>query len=379
MVELRKCGCPLAFNGVDRDGKYRNHEALGTRDLEIATKQLVKIDLGESLAPSAPNRMSLADGFERFKVILTGQKQVLPQSLITNVVPLEKSMLKFAKHKGISWVDEMDQDFVDEWVGNWDWATSTRVKLLGTLTQFLATALTRKWTPQVLTIMKPKRQQGGTTQPFDLEHEDAKILAAAWKWETGATRASWGEPSPWKREPRMVTGFIYLLRATGMRFSDAIRFDPRALVKRNVRGRDVYCYFEPHQVKTNEPVFIPLSAEMAEPIVNSPRLTEQYPFWDGKTPTGNWNSRFRVCVLGLLEAVSGVPHIHPHRFRDTFAVDLLSRNVSIRTVSRLLGHKNVGTTLTYYEHWVTSDQDKLVDTLIDAWDVDTSTKVVKIR
>jgi integrase len=48
-------------------------------------------------------------------------------------------------------------------------------------------------------------------------------------------------------------------------------------------------------------------------------------------------------------------------------------------VSRLLGHKSPATTLNYYEHWVRADQDKLVDTLLDAWDVDTSPKVVKIR
>jgi integrase len=59
-------------------------------------------------------------------------------------------------------------------------------------------------------------------------------------------------------------------------------------------------------------------------------------------------------------------------------VDLLSRDVNIRSVSRLLGHKNVATTLTYYEHWVRGDQDKLVDKMLDAWDVDAG-KVVKIR
>jgi integrase/recombinase XerD len=363
---------------VDREGRYRSHEALGTRDLDIAAKLLLKIDLGEPLPVPASNRMSVVDGFERFKLILTGQKQVLPQSIVTNVMPLQKSMLAFAAHKGIRWVDEVDQGFVDEWVGSWNWAQNTRAKLLGMLSRFLETARSREWTRQVPIIMRPKRQSGGTTQPFDLEHEDGRILAASWKWETAASRAAL-LPSPWKREPRMVTGFIYLLRFTGLRFSDAIRFDPRALVKRNVRGRDAYCYYEPHQVKTGGAVFIPLSAEMAEPIVNSPRLTEQYPFWDGNTPTGNWASRFRVCVLRLLETVSGVPHIHPHRFRDTFAVDLLSRDVGIRSVSRLLGHKSVSTTLNYYEHWVRGDQDKLVDTLLDAWDVDTTSKVVKIR
>jgi integrase/recombinase XerD len=377
MVELRKCTCPLAINGVDRGGKYRNHEALGTRELDIAGKLLAKIDLGESLPTPASNRVSIADAFERFKTILTGQKQVQAQSIIHNVVPLQKSMLKFAEHKGLKWTDQVDQAFVDEWLGTWTLAPSTRAMRMSTLSQFLTAALKRRWVEQVPELMKPKTHQGGKTLPFDLEHEDAKILAGAWKWETAAPYKR-ANPSPWMKMPRMATGFVYLLRATGMRFSDAMRFDPRALVKRTVRGRDVYCYYEPHQVKTGAPVFIPLSAEMAEPIINAPRLTERYPFWDGVTPTNAWNARFGNCVTPLLETVSGVANIHPHRFRDTFACDLLDRNISIRTVSRLLGHKSIATTIKYYEHWVRGDQDRLVDTLMDAWDVDTSKKVVKI-
>lgn len=377
MVELKKCTCPLAVNGVDRQGKYRNHEALGTRELEIAGDLLKKIDLGQPLPSAGPGRMSLIDAFERFKLILTGQKQVKPQSILHNVVPLEKSMLKFAEHKGVKWVDQIDQGFIDEWVGKWTLASSTRAMRMSTLSQFLTVAMSRRWFQDMPALMKAKADHGGKTQPFDLEYEDGKILAAAWKWETGAPYARTA-PSPWRRLPRMATGFIYLLRATGMRFSDAMRFDPRALVKRNVRGREVYCYYEPHQVKTGAPVFIPLSAEMADPIVNAPRLTERYPFWDGVSPTNAWNARFASSVTSLLETVSGVANIHPHRFRDTFAVDLLNRNIDIRTVSRLLGHKSIATTIKYYEHWVRGDQDKLVDKLLDAWDVDTS-KVVSIN
>ena len=54
MVELRKCTCPLAINGVDRNGKYRNHEALGTKDIEVGGKLLVKLELGEPLISRLP-------------------------------------------------------------------------------------------------------------------------------------------------------------------------------------------------------------------------------------------------------------------------------------------------------------------------------------
>lgn len=377
MVELRKCSCPLAINGVDRNGKYRNHEALGTRELEIAGDLLKKIELGEPLPVAAADRVSLVEAFSRFKVVLTGQKQVKPQSILHNVVPLEKSMLKFAEQKGLKRIDQVDQGFVDEWLGTWKLAPSTRAMRISTLSQFFTVALARHWVQNAPELMKAKTKHGGKTEPFDLEHEDGKILTAAWKWETGApyTRQ---KPSPWMKLPRMATGFVYLLRATGMRFSDAMRFDPRSLLKRNIRGHEVYCYYAPQQVKTGAPVFIPLAPGMADPIVNSPRLTERYPFWDGVSSTNVWNARFTGGVIPLLEAASGVANIHPHRFRDTFACDLLNRNIDIRTVSRLLGHKSIATTIKYYEHWVRGDQDKLVDKLLDAWDANNDGKVVSI-
>lgn len=40
-------------------------------------------------------------------------------------------------------------------------------------------------------------------------------------------------------------------------------------------------------------------------------------------------------------------HVHPHKFRATFATTLLTRGVDIRTVQELLGHAEVSTTMRY--------------------------------
>ena len=79
-------------------------------------------------------------------------------------------------------MDQVDQGFLDEWIGTWEWSLNTRVKLLGMLSRFLENGANPEMDrSRLLTIMKPKRQTGGTTEPFDLEHEDGKILAAAWR------------------------------------------------------------------------------------------------------------------------------------------------------------------------------------------------------
>jgi integrase len=48
---------------------------------------------------------------------------------------------------------------------------------------------------------------------------------------------------------------------------------------------------------------------------------------------------------------AGVPSAHPHRFRHTFAVDLLSRGASPYDVAKLLGD-TVDTIEKHYAEWV---------------------------
>ena len=61
------------------------------------------------------------------------------------------------------------------------------------------------------------------------------------------------------------------------------------------------------------------------------------------------------AMLKKLEKTSGVPNIHPHRFRRTFATNLSRRGMAIEEIQKLLGHKSLNTTLKY----VCTDNDKV--------------------
>ena len=70
-------------------------------------------------------------------------------------------------------------------------------------------------------------------------------------------------------------------------------------------------------------------------------------FWTGQlepsTAAKLWRRR-----LGSVAVQASVEGFHPHRLRDTFAVELLLPGVLMQDVSSLLGHSSVATTERHY-------------------------------
>jgi site-specific recombinase XerD len=61
---------------------------------------------------------------------------------------------------------------------------------------------------------------------------------------------------------------------------------------------------------------------------------------------------------------------HPHRFRDTFAISLLVKGVSIEVVSKLLGHASIKVTERHCAPWVKARQDLLEAEVRRIWNGD---------
>jgi len=61
---------------------------------------------------------------------------------------------------------------------------------------------------------------------------------------------------------------------------------------------------------------------------------------------------------------------HAHRFRDTFAVELLLAGVPLDRVSVLLGHTSIRVTERHYAPWTRSRQQQIEADLNSAWKTD---------
>jgi integrase len=97
----------------------------------------------------------------------------------------------------------------------------------------------------------------------------------------------------------------------------------------------------------------------------SPKVTD---FWNGRDKLGAIGGSCKR--LPRLFELAEVPKGHAHRFRDTFAVELLLAGVPIEKVSVLLEHQSARITERHYSPWVRARQEQLEQDLKCAWEQD---------
>jgi integrase len=164
-----------------------------------------------------------------------------------------------------------------------------------------------------------------------------------------------------------VRTLIQLMRWSGLAIRDA------ALLKRTDLVNDGKSYrIIRERTKTGTPLFIPIPPGIGGEVLAVANGNPVYVFWDRQTEesseyvaASNWGKRVSDVFTAAGIVCDG--HMVSHRLRDTFAVDLLSKNVPLEHVSKLLGHKSVTTTEKHYAKWVKGRQDLLERVVSATW------------
>jgi integrase len=150
-----------------------------------------------------------------------------------------------------------------------------------------------------------------------------------------------------------IKALILLMRYSGLRIRDAV-----CLSRSKIENGRLFLYTQ----KSGTPVYLPLPPVVLEALA---KLPDEHYFWSGnsnpKAVVGDWQRTFRK--LFKIAGVKG----HPHMFRNTFAISLLEKGVSIETVSVLLGHRNIRVTQDHYNAWVKSRQELLESAVRKTW------------
>jgi integrase/recombinase XerD len=252
---------------------------------------------------------------------------------------LTGKLLPFCESRGYQILPHLDVDVLRTFRASWPYAPLSARKRLEYLRSFFRFCQDSGWVDRnpAMAVRSSKVEQNPTL-PFT-EDEVERILTAS------RALTSFGRYGP------KIEAMVLLLRYSGLRMQDAACLERARLV-----DDKLFLY----QQKTGTPVYCPLPPIVVKGLATVPNANAQFFFYDGtsqrQSMVKSWDRVFQKVFATATPPIEGG---HPHRFRDTFAVSLLLKGVSIEIVSKLLGHASIRVTERHYSPWVKARQEQL--------------------
>jgi integrase/recombinase XerD len=325
-------------------------ESLKVRDWQRAQETIREWEAEDRRTVKTETK-TIESAWKDFLADLEARK--LADSTVRKYKLLNRQMEDFAKERGFRFLIEFDLPAVSQFRAEWKDGPRSSAKKLERLRAFFRFAQNRKWIAEnPAADLKAPRVTLCPTMPFT-HAEMLRILAAIEQYKDEF-------PARGAENARRIRALVLLLRYSGMRIGDAV-----SLSTERIEGNRLFLYTQ----KTGVPVNTVLPDFVLKALDATPRVTGKHFFWDSalklETVVGSWRKR-----LARLFELAKVENGHPHRFRDTFAVELLLTGVPIERVSVLLGHQSVRITERHYSPWVRSRQEQLEADLANAWSRD---------
>ena len=320
-----KCRCVIWATGTLPNGR-RVRESTKLRDWTRAQAVIRQWEV-EGEPPKIDQRKLISEWKDTF--LQDAKSRNLGTETYRKYVLVFKQLEAFCTKKGLRYVDQLDLPAVTQFRGSWKDAPLSASKKLERLRGILKFAVKRKWVKEnaALDLDQPTLKQTPTL-PFS-EAEMKKILEAA--------------------TDVRVHAFIQVMRHSGLRISDTTVLAVSSLQDNKIRL---------YQAKTGEHVYVPIPHHVAVELRSIPHKNPLYFFWSGHSKTQAAASLWRKRVAEVFKAAK-IENGHTHRFRDSFAVGLLERGVSLESVSLLLGHQDIKITQRHYSPWIKTRQNAL--------------------
>jgi integrase/recombinase XerD len=251
-----------------------------------------------------------------------------------------RQLRAFAETKRRRYVKQLDLDALGAFRSAWKDGPRASGKKLERLRAWLGFCERHKWIEDnPARHLRAPKVSDKPTMPFTAA-EMLRVLGAL----DGKYAASAGI-----KNAQRLKAFVLLLRYSGLRIGDAVRTDFS-----RIAGGKLFLYTQ----KTGVAVQCPLPKAVLDALDAAPHSGEKHYFWSGrstlKSAVGKWQRR-----LHRLFELTEVPNGHAHRFRDTFAVELLLRGMPMERVSVLLGHRSMRITERHCAPWVRARQEQL--------------------
>lgn len=319
-----KCSCPIWVQGVLQGEHVR--ESLDLTNWEAANKLMREWELGKKDVPT------LDDAADRFLADLK-RRSLSPDTVKKIELLLGELRLTFPRLR----IDRLTSDDMGKFAEAWKVRPTTARKKLERLRSFFKFCIGRKWIEiNPASEIRAPKETLIERKPYD----NAELEKIAWAIPLFPRKGIYREANRDR-----INAFIAVLRWTGLRIRDVVQLKPSAIVGGFITVRT-------H--KNGKPVQLPVHPDMEK------ALTEinvgEYFFWSGegnpKSCVGDWQRTLRR--LGMIAGV----HIHAHRWRHTFATQLLSKGVPVSEVAAILGN-SPRIIEKHYSQWIQARQDSL--------------------
>ncbi len=286
----------------------------------------------------------------------------------------------WAQEKKLTLLDEVQPAMLYAWHGQMSKKAENRRDRLAPSSQSIFVADLHnffKWAVLVDYLVKDpslivKKQKFERTQTRVL-HSDAQfreILSATYQMDANRYK-----PQYTPEYGRDLRAIFLLQRWTGLRLVDACALEQSAIRRCPLTGRTLMTLITKKTGKLIKDR--PLPTEVVEALSAIPRrqphVRPGYYFWSEGTDVRNltvqWTERIRNDIRPYLSLTDeeGKPLVfHSHMLRDTFAVELLLKDVDIHEVSELLTHDSILVTEKYYAPWINKRREKLHNNMVAA-------------
>lgn len=257
------------------------------------------------------------------------------------------------RSRSISCEAQFNLETLDKFRSTWNDGPRSDAKKLERVKAFFRFAAARTWIPEnPAPELKSAKVTLAPTMPYTRDNMKA-ILAACDAYVESVQGQG-------KENARTLRALVLLLRYSGLRIGDAV-----SLSCDRIKGNRLFLYTQ----KTSVPVNLILPPVVLRALTEIPKVSTEYWFWSGSGKIESCSKHWQARLLKMFK-LAKITNGHAHRFRDTFAVELLLAGVPLDQVSILLGHQSIRITEKHYSPWVKSRQTQLEESLQAAWKKD---------
>jgi integrase/recombinase XerD len=329
----RRCHCPIYAEGSV--GNEYLKRSLDLTSWEAAQRKVREWESAGTLHPKEEeSSITTAEALEKF--IRDCASRNLNDATFRKYRLLKNQLSEFCRANGIYALSDFSAELTRDFRNGWTLSPRTAAKHLERLRSFFRFCLENEWLKRnPASALKPPKVKLLPRLPFS-EAEVQKILG--------------------KARTLREQAFVLTLRHSGLRIGDA------SLLKvSDVHDTRLYLY----TTKAGVPVHIVLPPELVN-LLKSIEPRAGYFFLRGdSTKMHTTANLWRRSVERMCKDASVSPG-HPHRFRHTLAVDLLSNGASVEEVAAVLGN-SPAVVSKYYSQWVKTRQDRLDSLLEKTW------------